>query len=555
MTAYYLKSGSGAAEFVASATYASGDRMVPRRADAGANYLVARKWVWECTTGGAAAGADPTWPASVTQDVTTVTSGGATFTARRPGYSSGTTANWSFATIYLDYAITAPTTTGDVLYVSNNHAETVAGTISPVAPVASMACVCVDDSSAPPTATATTASVTTTGNNNINIDAYSKAYYYGITFTSGSGASGAANIVPVGCLFERCNFVIATTHATSQIYNSGGSYEMINCGVKFAAAGQGFLVSAGSQVNICGGSLLSGGTSPTVLFSGSNGGLLLMEDFDLSNASSSIVLVLGNGVGRFTFRNMKIPASWSGSLSSTTPTHLTSVFSLFNGDSSGTNYVLSQFTFRGTTAHELTLVKTGGASNGTTPLSWKIVSTSSCGPVGCYSSRHFTPEIVRWNETTGSPITVTVDFLRDSATGLKNDEIWLEVSYLSESGSPLGAMVSSAKSDYLATASTYTASTATWTTTGMSNPNTQKMSVTFTPQLKGFIHATVKLAKASTTVYVDPVLQISGGETSAQRMIPGATFINEGPGSYVGVINGSIGGAVPSAPVLVGVVG
>ncbi len=37
----------------------------------------------------------------------------------------------------------------------------------------------------------------------------------------------------------------------------------------------------------------------------------------------------------------------------------------------------------------------------------------------------------------------------------------------------------------------------------------QKLSVTITPQLKGFLHARVMLAKASTTIYVDPKLAVA----------------------------------------------
>jgi hypothetical protein len=132
------------------------------------------------------------------------------------------------------------------------------------------------------------------------------------------------------------------------------------------------------------------------------------------------------------------------------------------------------------------------------------------------------PEIVRWNETTGSAITVTVDVLHDGAQGgspsvnVTDRDIWLEVQYLGTSGFPLSLFATDAassgspfESNYLATAKDQDASSATWTTTGMSNPVTQKLSVTFTPQEKGFIHGVVKLALASRTVYVDPVLQVS----------------------------------------------
>ena len=43
----------------------------------------------------------------------------------------------------------------------------------------------------------------------------------------------------------------------------------------------------------------------------------------------------------------------------------------------------------------------------------------------------------------------------------------------------------------------------------MSNPNKQKISVSFTPQMKGAVHVKVCLAKASTTVYVDPYITLS----------------------------------------------
>ena len=43
----------------------------------------------------------------------------------------------------------------------------------------------------------------------------------------------------------------------------------------------------------------------------------------------------------------------------------------------------------------------------------------------------------------------------------------------------------------------------------MSNPNTQKLSVTITPQEAGYMQAKVYLAKASKTVYVDPKLTVT----------------------------------------------
>ena len=120
-----------------------------------------------------------------------------------------------------------------------------------------------------------------------------------------------------------------------------------------------------------------------------------------------------------------------------------------------------------------------------------------------------TPEIIIWNVDVGSSKTVTVEILHDSATNLTDGEIWLEVQHLGTSGFPLSSFVSDAKSDVLATSADQATSSETWTTTGMTNPNTQKLSVTFTPQEKGYFQAKVYLAKASTTVYIDPKLVVT----------------------------------------------
>ena len=38
----------------------------------------------------------------------------------------------------------------------------------------------------------------------------------------------------------------------------------------------------------------------------------------------------------------------------------------------------------------------------------------------------------------------------------------------------------------------------------MSNPNKQKMAISFTPQKKGYVYVRFMLAKTNYTVYVDP---------------------------------------------------
>ena len=152
------------------------------------------------------------------------------------------------------------------------------------------------------------------------------------------------------------------------------------------------------------------------------------------------------------------------------------------------------------------LVRTGGASDGVTPISGKLASNGDAEyPLVVVE----TTDISIWNDSVGSSKTVTVEILHDSATNLTDGEIWLEVEYLGTSGFPLSSFVSDAKSDVLATAADQTTSSETWTTTGMTNPNKQKLSVTFTPQEAGYFQAKVYLAKASKTVYICPKLTVS----------------------------------------------
>jgi hypothetical protein len=149
-----------------------------------------------------------------------------------------------------------------------------------------------------------------------------------------------------------------------------------------------------------------------------------------------------------------------------------------------------------------------------TPISWKVVSAANC---QYPSIRLESPEIARYYPQTaaeiagwsaGMTVAVTVEILRDNATNLKDSEVWLEVNAPGTSGFPLGVLTSDAVADVLATAADQTASSVAWTTTGMTNVNKQKLSVSVVLQNKGWITARVVVAKASVTLYVDPKLTV-----------------------------------------------
>jgi len=410
---------------------------------------------------------------------------------------------------------------GDRIFISQVHAESTAAaiTIDIAGTLASPSQVlCANDGAEPPTALATTGTITTTGTSAITITG--TFYWYGTALLCGSGAVNLTLAIGEGTsshqVYEDSLFHMVATGATGVIRlgstTTAGetSIECRNCTFRFSNTTHGLrLVNAKGLIR--GGGLHASGSAITTLIknlSGNSGDQWVVQGFDASSGAASMNLLLSgaDNAGTMILRDCKLPASWSGSLLGGAPLHMGFRAEMYNCDSADTNYRLWIEDYSGSIKHETTLVKTGGASDGTTPLSWKMATGADAEyPTIILKSG----EIVRWNETTGSAITVTVDILHDSVTNLKDNEIWLEVMYLGTSGVPLGAFVDDAVADVLAAAADQAASSATWTTTGMANPNKQKLEVTFTPQEKGFIHAVVHMAKASYTVYVDPVQQVS----------------------------------------------
>jgi hypothetical protein len=304
---------------------------------------------------------------------------------------------------------------------------------------------------------------------------------------------------------------LSSTGASSKVtLAANGASSFKNCDFKFAATGQGFSFSTGSgggRTFIQGGSVLSGGSTPTTLFALGAGVDLTVDGFDMSNLAASVNMTNATASSsRLTLRNCAMPASWTGSLHSGTP-GVGCLFEMFNCDSADTHYRYRRATQTGTMQDETTIVRTGGANDGVTTFSYKMTSNGNA------QAPHQTldsPEFVVYvpPAMVGASRTATIEFVHDSATALKDNEIWAEAFYLGTSGKPLGAYADD-RADILASGAAQDSSSATWTTTGMTNPNKQKCVVTFTPQEEGYVHLRMRLGKTSYTAYVDPVVTVA----------------------------------------------
>ncbi len=464
-----------------------------------------------CTTAGTTSnGSEPSF--SNTAGVTTADGGTVVWTSLgAPGNFAAYAA--PMARLNLVLATGFFITQGDAVYVSNNHAETQSTAISynALSPTGIPTPIyCVSDTVAPPTTLATTGTVTTTGASNLSVG--SAIYAYGLTFTAGDGSSNAFLTIADSSnqgpgIYESCTFKLGTTSTTStniiQGNNGGGGtsssglLNMINCTLVLAATGQTFKVGGWMLMrNLV---YAATGSVPTTAFSLESAGIITVQDSDLSNLTGN--LFTGNATTMFNVfvNNCKLNAS--AVLTASVPSTLSGPkIRLHNSDSANTNYNYSYSAKGGTVLSETSIVRTSGASDGTTPLSWKFASASTA----TYAFPFQSEELAQWQNTTGGSKTATIELT--TSTSLTNADCWLELEYLGDTASPKGSIVTS-RAVPLAAPVTLTTSAASWG--GAAQTNKYNIAVSFTPQKKGPIKATVYLAKPSVTVYVDPFLTIS----------------------------------------------
>ena len=422
---------------------------------------------------------------------------------------SGTGANWTNAYTTLGAAATAKAA-GDVFFVAHDHAET-AGSAKTITFAGTEALpnkvYCVDRAgSVPPVAAdlRTTATITTTGAFGITL-AGSCIECYGIIFNCGTGATSAtisiSNTASRTTRLVNCSLRLLTTATASRItvpsVASGATLVVLeNTTVQFGNVSQ-LMQSSGRVIWRNTPTAILGATIPTALL-GFNGvgASWFVEGVDLSAAASGKTIFLATaatGPNLATLKDCKLGASVSIVASPTLSPGGLEV-SMIRCDSADTNYRTEKYTYSGTLTTETTIVMSGGASDGTTPISWKIVtSANSHWPFWC-------PPISVWNETVDTPITVTIEGVWGGGAVPLNTEIWIDVEYLGTSGFPLGSEATSGNANSLVTGTSVSAGSGTWG----GSTTTFAMSATFTPAEKGPLTIVVKAAKPSSTFYIDP---------------------------------------------------
>lgn len=434
---------------------------------------------------------------------------------------SATGADWTNAFLTLGAAL-AVDAAGDTIYVAHNHSESTAGAVTYThngtigSPVRIL---CVNTGTG---ALSTGAVIATTGANSISLLGNSSFfYYYGIEFQAGDSTNSAtiaiANSFNGACM-EQCTFYLRGNNTSGRLrFNGlGGSPSDVvlkDCTYRFSHAGQ-RLQGNSCFVRILGGAVYNG-TAPSYLIDNGNYYWSTFEilgvDFQYISTSTYISQVSNAGGLTVYMADCQFPSGWTGPpeyLPESYPGHRTE---LVNCDGGSTNYKVWISDPYGSVVQDTSVYLDSGVTDGTTSLSYKFSGTTSCNK---HNGRFYGPAFNIWNETTGSSVTATVEIVHDGASALNDNEIWLEVMYLGASGVPLGTWTSDGV-DVIASGSAQASSSATWTGDTGTGPNGSstwhqlKLSCTFTPQKKGVVVARVVLAKASTSVYVDPNVTLS----------------------------------------------
>lgn len=500
MAVWYHNYGNGSttgyyavAQWAATHTYAAAS--IVRQL---ATPAVGSERCFRTTAGGVSGATEPTWV--LTKGGTTSGDGTVTWVEVTGNQLYGWTAPHArYATACSDAAA------ADSVYSANVSAETQTTAITAVAPITSFS---VDTTNTPPVGADVMAgaSVTTTGAVNLTLSSSSSSGQYLNGYTLSVGSAGNSGNILFGAsnnlcntVLENCTLVLADTSGTNNLQyaaNRSVRTELINTQIQFNAVGQGINLTLGDFIWRDTPSAVGGSTVPTVMLS-PNGGTYKLQGLDLSALTTTIVNgAVANATNwKVSIINCKLA---SGVVVCSTVGNYGQRADLLNSDSSATGYRCESYQYGGTLTTETVVVRSGGA-----PQTWKTATNTHASRSQPFEAPE-TDKIV----AAGSPITININVITDTAVDatLTNADFWIEARVLDNSGAPISDVYTSAPANQLTagTAMTSGTSSGTWTTTGLTTPNPQYVSLTFTPQIAGLVRVTPKVSRASlSTLRID----------------------------------------------------
>ena len=416
--------------------------------------------------------------------------------------------SWANAYALLSSADTAAVG-GDTVLIASNHTESTISTYtfastsaaSPITIISSNSGTSAYQAGAYIGRSSTTAGISIQGNIICHGVSFVSAYTNGINNHSGAdrqayydcsfisaAAYGFWLGVFVGAttswsktIFENCTFNLTAGSPNNRLFRIGGHVIIKKC----VFTNFDHLVAPGSSYAT---------------------GLLEVSDCDLSSFAPLYDSDLGTKSISLRLFRCKLHASWVFYDGVPVEAMQVSSIEMSNcdiGTLSGASLGMTgKWDFLGSAKEDASRYRTGGANNGTVGYSWELATTSSAKE----SDYGFeSPPILRWANAGSQNLTLYVA----SGVTLNNDDFWIDVSSPGEGGSPTAqGTFNTTRAAPLATpAALTTDAVSTWNGAGVGTK--QKITVAINPAVAGPVTVRCFLAKPSTTVYVDPKLEIA----------------------------------------------
>jgi Concanavalin A-like lectin/glucanases superfamily len=406
-----------------------------------------------------------------------------------------------------------------------------------------------------------TGAVVGSSSSNLTVNPSGLLYVYGVTFRGGAALNiGSTPGVFGGSwqYYDNCVFDNSTGGGDRFEFYGPPLMVLNNTVFKFPSTNTiaGTIFAKINWRNTPGGVLLSGSAIPNPMFSTNNQGAgfitdMLWEGLDLSQLTGSLYSdVDGRGIGALTIKDCKLNASMvSAGTVVTRPTNSGNKIRLIRSDSAAAPYKNSLITFEGTESTETTITRVGGAADPSGQAqSRKVVTTADAQWLRPFRCDPF----AAWNAvTSGNGIFVTVYGIWSGPALPNNDDIWMEVSYLGTSGSPLGSRVITTKVNVLAVGTPVPSDASVWNSAGGMVPFKLITPLPPQPQMAGLIYARVCVGKPSATFYIDPQVALIPNTLAAGQMVGaaagvGATSAGWSPLQLTGVVGWWDAGVIAS---------
>jgi hypothetical protein len=343
------------------------------------------------------------------------------------------------------------------------------------------------------------ATITITGASYLNING--SLYMFGMNFNIGTGTTGVSSgLQTTGggeAYYDSCNFNHLGTVGiwTLMLGTNPSKITFSNTVVSFNGGTGCHITQVNNMfkwINTANASMGSQ-RGMTFFFPPTAGSFVNCDGVDFSNLTG--LLVNGTLVPWFV---EIVNCKTTGSV--VTPSGPQPETNILLSNTSNTGYIQNRTLYQGALTASPVTILTGGATDGITPISWKIVTTANSKKQSPFESF----ETMTWfNGTLNTSYTATLQLTGQS--GLTNVDVWMEVYYLGDASTPISSIISTGPITQLSNGVALTSSASSWTSGLASN---YSMTATFTPQIPGLVRAIVKVAAPSITLYVDPKLTI-----------------------------------------------